>query len=77
MVTGCIFDIRVFNPFVPSNWPSLQSTYEKHKREKCRACEEHGSFTPLVFSASDDMGPTAQVVYSLLAAKLAEKRGDP
>ncbi len=53
------FDVRIFNPHAPSNrQQSLQSTYKKHEREKCKAYEqrvrkvEHGSFTPLVMSAS-------------------------
>ena len=75
------FDVRVFNPFAPSNQSSLRFTYGKHEREKRRVYEEHviqiehGSFTLLVFSACGGMGPTAQVVYNLLAGKLAEKRG--
>ena len=83
MVTGRIFDIRVFNPFAPSNRSFLKSTYEKHKREKHRAYEEcviqieHESFTPLVFSACGGMGPAGQVVYNLLQGKLPEKRGAP
>ena len=53
----------------------------KHEKEKRRAYErrvidvEHGSLTPLVFSACGGMGPSAKVTYSLIAAKLSEKRG--
>ena len=78
------FDVRVFNPLASSNNHSpLKSNYEKHEREKRRTYEqrviqiEHGVFTPLVFSACGGMGPAAKVAYSLLAAKLAEKRGAP
>ena len=77
------FDVRVFNPFAPSNQSSLRFTYGKHEREKPRVYEkrviqiEHGSFTPLVFSACGGIRPAAQVVYNLIAAKLAEKRGAP
>ena len=58
----CIFDIRIFNLFVPSNQSSLKSIYERHEKEKCRAYEqwviniEHGSLTPLVFSACVCLG---------------------
>jgi len=34
---------------------------------------EHGSFTPLVFSASGGMGPTARVFYKKLASMIAVK----
>jgi len=34
---------------------------------------EHGSFTPLVFSASGGMGPTARVFYRKLASMIAIK----
>ena len=51
------FDVRVFNPYAPSNrHQSLSATYKKHERIKIRAYEqrirevEHGSFTPLVMS---------------------------
>ena len=53
----CIFDIRIFNLFAPSNQSSLKSIYKRHEKEKHRAYEqrviniEHGSLTPLVFSA--------------------------
>ena len=53
------FDVRVFNPLAPSNCrTSLNATYRRHKNVKKRSYEqrvrevEHGSFTPLVFSAS-------------------------
>ena len=48
------FDVRIFNPFAPSNSSdSLLSTYKKHEREKRREYErrireiEHGTSTPL------------------------------
>ena len=34
---------------------------------------EHGSFTPLVFSCSGDMGPLATIVYKRLASLISEK----
>ena len=33
----------------------------------------HGSFTPLVFSATGGMAPAATVMYKILASLLAEK----
>ena len=56
---GAFFDIRVFNPYATSNCKStMESVYGRHEREKRRCYEwrilevEHGSFTPLVFSAA-------------------------
>ena len=57
------FDIRVFNPFVPSNQrSSLQACYRNHENMKKRAYDqcvrevEHGTFSPLVFSCTGGMG---------------------
>ncbi len=78
------FDVRIFNPHAPSNrQQSLPSTYKKHEREKIRAYEqrvrevEHGSFTPLVMSASGGCGNAASVCYKRLASMLAEKWDQP
>ena len=55
------------------------SQYRRHEREKSRAyeqriCEiEHGSFTPLIFSATGGMGPLASTFYKRLADRLSEK----
>ena len=38
---------------------------------------EHGSFSPLVFSTSGGMGPTATTVYRRLAVLIADKRNEP
>ena len=50
-------DIRVFNPFAPSNSnTNLDRCFAKHEREKMRMYEqrvrevEHASFVPLVMS---------------------------
>ena len=49
------FDVRVFNPGAPSNYP-FKSTYRRHEREKRHQYEqrvreiEHGHFSPLVFT---------------------------
>ena len=74
------FDIRVFNPFAPTHRTStLSQCYKRQKREKRRAYEErvreieHGSFTPLVFSATGGMGTTAKTAYKRLASLISEK----
>ena len=38
---------------------------------------ERGTFSPLVFSSSSGMGPTATVVYKRIATMISEKRGHP
>ena len=55
-------DVRVFNPFAPSNSSStLDNCYTKHEREKIRAYGrrvrevEHATFIPLVMSATDGL----------------------
>jgi len=57
----CFVDVRVFNPFAPSNSsPSLSSTFKKHENIKRRAYGqrvrevEHASFTPIVLAATGD-----------------------
>ena len=67
---SAFFDVRVFNPFAPSNTNSTpESVYKRHENEMRRNYEEgvreveHGSFTPLVFSATGGMGKAATVMY--------------
>ena len=74
------FDIRVFSPFAQSyRNTTLSQCYKKNEQEKKRAYDqrirdvEHGSFSPLVFSTSGGMGPTANVVYKRLASMIAQK----
>ena len=43
----------------------------RHRRVDTEEVIEHGSFTPLVFSASGGMGPTARVFYKKLASMIA------
>ena len=76
------FDVRVFNPLASSNQnPTINSTFLRHEKEKRRTYDqrarevEHGSFTPLVFSASGGMGPATTIAYKRLATMLAQKRG--
>ena len=64
------FDVRVFNPLVPSNrrFP-LSATYRNHEKEKKRQYEqrigeiEHSSFCPLVFSLTGGLAPAATAFY--------------
>ena len=74
------FDIRVFNPFAScfSRSP-LSQCYIINELEKRRAYDEtvreveRACFSPLVFSASGGVGPSATTVYKKLASMLAEK----
>ena len=77
---SAFFDIRVFNPLAPSyRNHSLTSCYRQNEQEKRRSYDqrvreiEHGSFTPLVFSASGGMGPSARTFYKKLASMIAAK----
>ena len=74
------FDVRVFNPYAPSNRNQTPSAcYRKHEREKKRAYAqkilevEHSSFTPLFFSATGGMGREATCFYRRLTSMLAQK----
>jgi hypothetical protein len=76
---SAFFDVRVFNPYAPCYRSStLAQCYRKNELEKKRAYEErvweieHGSFSPLVFSAASGMGT---IVYKKPASLLAEKQG--
>ena len=78
------FDVRVFNPLAPSNRRlPLPQCFRSHEKEKRRAYDqrvrevEHGSFTPLVFTAMGGMGKAAKVAYGRIAALIAAKRDQP
>ena len=78
------FDVRVFNPFAPSNRrPTISATYRQHENLKKRHYEqrireiEHSLFTPLVFSLTGGLGPAASTFYKRLASLLAEKWNQP
>ena len=78
------FDVRVFNPFALSyRNTSLAQCYRKNELEKRRAYDErireieHGSFSPLVFSAAGGMDETAKVVYKRIASQIADKYNKP
>ena len=76
-------DIRVFNPFAPSNnTSSLPTCYKKHENIKKRAYgqrireNEHASFTPVVLSATGGLAHEATFFYKRLASLLSHKWGD-
>ena len=59
-------DVRVFNPNAPSNCKSTQTAVRKENRRSYQQQileVKHGSFTPLVFSATGGMVPAACVTY--------------
>ena len=72
-------DVKVFNPYAPSNSNlSTTSCYKKHENIKKCAYEqrlrevEHSSFTPLIFSVTGSMAPEATVFYKRLASKWSD-----
>ena len=78
------FDIRVFHPFAPSYRKTpIATCYRAQERAKMRAYEqrvqevEGGTISPLVFTTSGGMGPTATIVYKRIASMIAEKRDQP
>ena len=75
------FDVRIFNPTAQScHNQSLPACYHRHELEKRRHYEdrviqiEHGCFTPLVFSTSGGMGPSASIFFKRLASLLSMKK---
>lgn len=77
-------DVRVFNPFAPSNRSLPTATcYRSHENQKKRAYEqrvrevEHGTFTPLVMSATGGLARQATTFYKRLADLLASKHNQP
>ena len=79
-----MMDVRVFNPFAPSNSNStLDSCFTKHEREKTRAYGrrvrevEHATFVPLVMSATGGLAKHATNFYKRLASLLADKWTQP
>ena len=77
-------DVRVFNPFAPSNCSaSLSSTFKKHENIKRRAYGqhvrevEHASFMPIVLSAATGgLAHEATIFCKHLASLLSSKLGD-
>jgi len=58
----CYVDVRVFNPFAPSNTSSLSAAFKRHENVKRRAYGqrirevEHVSFTSIVLAATKWFG---------------------
>ena len=78
------FDVKVFNPFASSYASSpLAQCYRRAELDKKRKYDErireveNGTFSPLIFSSSGGMGPSATVVFKRIATLLSEKRGHP
>ena len=75
-------DMRVFNPFAPSNVNSISAAYRRHENTKQRAYGQRiqeiklASFTPIVISAAGGLAPEAATFYKRLASLLASKWGD-
>ena len=75
------FDVRVFNP-IARRYVSqeLSKCYESNEKEKKRQYNErvlqveHGTFTPLVLSATGGMGRECAKFYNRLAELISEKR---
>ena len=68
------FDIKVFNPLASTYASSpLAQCYRRAELDKKRKYDERireverGTFSPLVFSSSGGMGPSATVVYKRIA----------
>ena len=77
------FDIKVFNPTASTyRNKSLRACHRSLEAGKRRDYQdriinvEHGSFSPIIFSTSGGMGPTASVVYKRLASLLSLKRDE-
>ena len=80
LVRTGIFDVKVFNPYAPSNQKTpLSECYRSHENEKKRKYDqrirevEHASFTPLILSCTGGLGPQATTSYKRLASLLSTK----
>ena len=74
------FDVRIFNPYAPSNHcnPYCQHETLKRRQYEERVQEvEHGNFSPLVFSTSGGMGASTTAAYKYLAFLLSRKWKSP
>ena len=76
---SAFFDVKVFNPYAPSNRrPQPSACYRTHEASKKRAYErrirevEHASFTPLIFSATGGLGREAQWFTNALLPALSK-----
>jgi len=73
-------DVRIFYPFAQSyRNQALSATFRSMERAKKKKYNskvmenEHGTFTPLIFSTNGDMGREAKVFYARLSELIAEK----
>ena len=62
------FDVRVFNPYAPSNQtPRIQTSYQRHENEKRRKYEqrvieiEHSTFVPFVLACTGGLRPCCNI----------------
>ena len=76
------FDVRIFNPTAKRYVnQEILKTYEVNEKDKKKLYNkrilqiEHGSFTPLVMSATDGMGRECKKFYACLAEMISCKRG--
>ncbi|KAG0729843.1 hypothetical protein GWK47_003384 [Chionoecetes opilio] len=77
-------DIRIFDPMAACHRGiSLEAAHQRNEQDKIRSYGDrirnvdHGSFTPLVFTTSGEMGPKVKCFYSRLADVMAEKKHQP
>ena len=75
-------DVRVFYPYARSYAnQNLSNTFSKMEKEKKKKYnnrvidQEHGSFTPLIFSSNGGMSKETKRFYGRLSELLAEKNG--
>ncbi len=80
----CLIDVRVFNPYAPSNRNAdIKATYRRHENKKKKFYDrrllenEQATFTPLVFSVTGGMASQATRFYQRLASLISEKRNQP
>ena len=76
-----LMDVRVFNPFAPSNRnTTLDQCFRKHESraygQRVREVE-HATFVPIVMSATGGLSKQATNFYKRLASLLAEKWDQP
>ena len=77
-----LFDVRVFNPNAKRYLhQGISKIYELNKKEKKKFYNEriikikHGSFIPLVMSATGEMGRGCKKFYSRLTDMISRSRG--
>ena len=75
------YDVRVTHPFCDTNITvELPELYNKNEDENIKLYDERvrnsekSSFTPLVFSTTEDMGPMCHEMINRLAQRIADKR---